>query len=474
MSESASDRNMLDLAYPSVRQDDGYTCSVGPLSDRTDAGYVWQYWIPWMAMADRQQLQLRPLDRVLAEGRPFVFPLEFRWEFIDWFARGMDAALFGTPHIPPSVLNASRAGKAVILMFFGHEGRRLEYVCSGQKRSAYDLILDFMRRHGLPQGSVWFVNGNLTGRSEYNAWKCQRFGSANVPDLFETRFVEPFSYLFQAMQRMREAGFDLTLEHKSKNSSQGFYLHEMTRLVLEPSARETNVSNVEPIRKANKLPPKLFLCMNRQPHKHRRAIVCYLLYRGFLQHSLVSFRDDSPAPDCCDGVEMKAAWKELQKLLPLTIDNDLPLEFEAYFRDNAAVVKIGELWPYRDTCFSIVTETLFCNDRMFVSEKLWKPIMIGHPFVVMGTPGTLAYLHSQGFKTFAPTIDENYDTQVNDEDRIHALIKTIDALGSLDDSKRLALLEKLQPIVTHNMRLFRQLRLPMARVWDDIGAQLAA
>ena len=58
MSESASDRNVLDIAYPSVRQDDGYTCSVGPLSDRTDAGYVWQYWIPWMAMADRQQLQL--------------------------------------------------------------------------------------------------------------------------------------------------------------------------------------------------------------------------------------------------------------------------------------------------------------------------------------------------------------------------------------------------------------------------------
>ena len=253
------------------------------------------------------------------------------------------------------------------------------------------------------------------------------------------------------MQRMREAGFDLTLEHKSKNSSQGFYLHETTRLVLQTfgTPRRMSLNVGAEYVKANKLPPKLFLCMNRQPHKHRRAIVCYLLYRGFLQHSLVSFHDNHPllAPDCCDGVEMKAAWKELQKLLPLTIDNDLPLEFEAYFRDNAAVVKIGELWPYRDTCFSIVTETLFCNDRMFVSEKLWKPILIGHPFVVVGTPGTLAYLHSQGFKTFAPTIDENYDTQVNDEDRMHALIfKTIDALGSLDDSKTIG---AAREIATH-------------------------
>ena len=465
---------MLDIAYPSLRQDNGCTCSVGPVSDKADAGYVWHYWIPWMAMADRQHLQLRPLDRVLAEGKPFVFPLEFRWEFIDCFALGMATTDFATPHIPPSVLKASRAGKAVILLFFGHEGRSLEYVCSGQKRNAYDLIIDFMRRHDLPQASVWFVNGNLAGRLEHNAWKCRRFGSANVPDLFETRFVEPFSYLLQAMHRMQEAGFDLTLEHKCKTSAQGFYLHEMTRLVLQPSVRNTNTFDVQPTRMANKLPPKLFLCMNRRPHKHRRAIVCHMLHRGFLQQSLVSFRDDSPAQDRWDGVEMKEAWQELQKLQPLTIDRDLPLEFETYFRDNAAAVKIGKLWPYRDTCFSIVTESHFCNDRVFVSEKLWKPILNGHPFVVVGTPGTLAYLHGLGFRTFAPMIDESYDTQGNDEERMHAIFTTIDALGSLDNSRRFTMLERLQPIVTHNKRRFRQLRSPMARVWADIGAQLAA
>ena len=57
---------------------------------------------------------------------------------------------------------------------------------------------------------------------------------------------------------------------------------------------------------------------------------------------------------------------------------------------------------------------------------------------------------------------------------MQALFSTIDALGALDDARRFAMLEELQPIVMHNMRHLRQLRSPMARLWADIDAQLAA
>jgi hypothetical protein len=40
------------------------------------------------------------------------------------------------------------------------------------------------------------------------------------------------------LHRTQEAGFDLTLDHKRKTSSQGFYVHEMTRLALLRSAGE--------------------------------------------------------------------------------------------------------------------------------------------------------------------------------------------------------------------------------------------
>ena len=106
---------------------------------------------------------------------------------------------------------------------------------------------------------------------------------------------------------------------------------------------------------------------------------------------------------------MEAASRELQKRQPLTIDRDLPLDFESYYRDNDAAVNPGEAWPYRSTCFSIVTETQFRNDVLFVSEKVWKPIRNRHPFLVVGTPGTLSYIRRLGFRTFTPLIDERYE-----------------------------------------------------------------
>ena len=81
---------MLDLAYPSLTQI-GDTYGVGPVSDKVSEGYLWHYWIPTLALLDREHLRLRKLDQVLMEGGPFVFPLEFRWELIDCLARGLAA-----------------------------------------------------------------------------------------------------------------------------------------------------------------------------------------------------------------------------------------------------------------------------------------------------------------------------------------------------------------------------------------------
>ena len=223
---------------------------------------------------------------------------------------------------------------------------------------------------------MWFINGNLGGRPEYESWRRRRLGTKDVPDPFETRFLEPFSYMAQLTRRERERGFGVTVNWEATRNGDGLLFHQMTRLAsgrLRPGPSSIAASLERP-RGADALPPKLFLCMNRLTRPHRRSIVCHLLRRGFLERSLVSFRDDYPERTRFDDPEMQAAWQELRKRQPLTIDRDLPLDFEAYFQSNFAAVQDGEFWPYHDTCFSIVTETHFDNDTLFVSEKLWKPI----------------------------------------------------------------------------------------------------
>jgi hypothetical protein len=462
---------MLNLAYRQLTQESADVCEIGSVSETGGAGYLWHYWIPWMAMLDRKRFRLCQAGQAQAEGRPFAFPLELRWEFVEW-ARRSAGADFLTPHVPLGVLTAVRTGKAVILLYFGHEGRPLNYVVSGQKQSAYDLILNFHRRHDLPRGAVWFVSGNLTGWSEYESWKRQRLGPGNAPDPFEARFVEPFSFLAQAAQRIQEQGVELEVESKGNTNARGAYQQQGIRLTLSRTARSAVGLESEPPLAAGSPPTKLFLCMNRRPHQHRRSIVCHLLRRGHLERSLVSFRDDNPEAIRWDDVELAVAWQKLQRRQPLTIDRDLPLDPDRYFLDNPAAVKIGEAWPYRDTCYSIITETHFTNDRLFVSEKLWKPIVNRHPFLVAGTPGTLAYLHSLGFRTFTPAINEHYDSLSDDRQRMQALFAAIDALGALDDAGRDFMLRQMGPTLAHNEYHLRHFQPPMARLFDEIEVKL--
>src|SRR6202035_3663154 len=113
---------MLDIAYESLTQSGDGAYEIAAASNRPTEGYVCHYWIPSLALLDREHLRLRRLDQVLREGGPFVFPIELRWEFLDWFARGT-VKEFLTGSVPSAVLSAPRERRAIILLFFGHEGR---------------------------------------------------------------------------------------------------------------------------------------------------------------------------------------------------------------------------------------------------------------------------------------------------------------------------------------------------------------
>ena len=83
--------------------------------------------------------------------------------------------------------------------------------------------------------------------------------------------------------------------------------------------------------------------------------------------------------------------------------------------------KFNNLWgeiylksqPYCDTYFSLVTETVFDYPYSFRTEKIWKPIAIGHPWIAVANAGYYQDLHNLGFQTFDPIIDESFD-QIND------------------------------------------------------------
>ena len=68
----------------------------------------------------------------------------------------------------------------------------------------------------------------------------------------------------------------------------------------------------------------------------------------------------------------------------------------------------------------IVLETHFDADQSggaFVTEKTFKPIKHGQPFVIVGCPGTLQALRDLGYRTFDQAIDNSYDRETNNTRR---------------------------------------------------------
>ena len=107
-----------------------------------------------------------------------------------------------------------------------------------------------------------------------------------------------------------------------------------------------------------------------------------------------------------------------------------------------------------DALWNIVTETVFYYDKLHLTEKIFKPIVMKQPFMLLAAPGNLAYLRSYGFKTFEGIIDESYDSIPDNDQRIEAVVKQLAWYCSLSHEEKQQVIEAIAPIVEYNFHHF--------------------
>jgi len=211
------------------------------------------------------------------------------------------------------------------------------------------------------------------------------------------------------------------------------------------------VSHFEPWNKykGNVIPfkPKdekyLFLSYNRAIRHHRVRFFIDLLEKNLLNKGLVSFNKINQVPYETDENIKDFLLNET----PLIIDTMPELKY------NLAVnITVQD---FERTFISVVTETLVDDGTLFFSEKIWKPIMVGHPFMVYGNQYSLKYLKSVGFKTFDKWIDESYDDEPNRDKRSKMIVNELEkfSLKSLDELKKLR--EEMFEICEFNYNHFK-------------------
>ena len=108
---------------------------------------------------------------------------------------------------------------------------------------------------------------------------------------------------------------------------------------------------------------------------------------------------------------------------------------------------------YVDTCVSVVTETRFDYPHTFRTEKIWKPMIMCHPFVVAANSGYYRDLHSAGFRTFGHLIDESFDQIDDPKSRANRIV---DVVADICYNGAASFLEAAQDICKYNYQHLRE------------------
>ena len=459
---------MLTLAYDHLRRHGETDLEFPPDGPAPPGGRSFVSLLAVYALMTPERFAIAHVSDCVAEGRPFVYPIELEFRFVDTIGPAVPVLAEG---VSPEALDAVRRGRAAIVFFFAHEARAL--ALPGADRSVFDLAQGFIAAHGLPPDRVFFLSGNLAGAPEFTAWRERRgLSEANALRFRAVDFCAPLarqSHAFQARNLEVEGGIDRETGR--------------TRLRVVPAARSYEERYHTPARvraelASGRLRARTYVNLNHQPRLHRQLVVSWLNAAGLLERGHVSFplmsRDLNDAESWPDAMAAERdAWFALHPRLPLTVDIGDP--FVTIWQPNLNQFFIQpRLFPYDDSYVNLTSETFFfADDLLFLSEKTFKPLVYLQPFVLFGNAGSLAALRAMGFRTFGGIIDEGYDAVADHGARLHAAVSQAARLARLTPAEARDLYAAVLPDLEHNFHHLTEGRFTFDRVIDEIAARAA-
>jgi hypothetical protein len=194
--------------------------------------------------------------------------------------------------------------------------------------------------------------------------------------------------------------------------------------------------------------PYKFLFLNGRTRPHRKYLYERFKQLDLLDSSLWTMLDSSPSL----SRSLKLMQHSENVMCTTSPLRRLPLDYEFSNYKNTAVDtndatqsfikhqlfdnEWGEIYlepsPYIDTYFSLVTETVFEYPYSFRTEKIAKPLMIGHPFIAVSGAGYYRDLRNLGFKTFDHVVDESFDQIQHHQTRIDRIVDIVEDLCQQD------------------------------------------
>lgn len=218
--------------------------------------------------------------------------------------------------------------------------------------------------------------------------------------------------------------------------------------------RETN--------KVDYTPEKLFLHYSRNLHSHRIAFTIMMENENLLDDCIYSFGKLTEY-NFLNAVQDYNLTDNLNRFNFFKTLENKSSDYSNIIIDNPAA-EINRS-HYEKTFLSVVSETIVNKDICFFSEKIFKPLCMGHPFILIGSPYQLKYLTKLNYKTFSNFWDESYDTELDPVKRLRKIILILKQIKKMSKTELLDMRKEMDPILTHNQQIIKQTLRPIVGVY---------
>lgn len=207
------------------------------------------------------------------------------------------------------------------------------------------------------------------------------------------------------------------------------------------------------------VPHKLFLSYNRALtlRYHRILLLSYLQKSNLFNRGIISTgkigltKDNINSQQYYINENFDSSITEKDMDIIDSLNHTSPDNFNIAHTNPAFTIIDNH---YKHTFVSLVSETLYHHNINFFSEKIYKPLSIGHPFIINGNPHSLRRLRQEGFKTFDKWWDEGYDNELDLSKRIKKIIGVLNYLNSLSESDLITMRKDMAVTVAYNQSHF--------------------
>jgi hypothetical protein len=201
---------------------------------------------------------------------------------------------------------------------------------------------------------------------------------------------------------------------------------------------------------------KTFIAPNRiiAGQREHRLLMLYHMFKNKLYNNWISCPETCPA----ENISVYDAVGQLTHIYPdiesVFAGTSFPKCFPGEANSPMHSYRLSLFDQSAESLLYVVTETVATEQRQHLTEKIFKPICLNMPFVVVGTAGSLDYLRRYGFKTFDHIWDESYDQELNDVQRIEKIGQLLKELDQLSLQEKQQIFKQASIVTQHNFNHF--------------------